>query len=309
MKHGISAETEKIAKCFLSAAPRMIAQMLYLALLHVSLKVLPNVYQHIYSRCRSHQVWRNLRRRYVLVADAGCSIGQELAIAFAENGMRVVLAGRDEARLQELCCAISKHAECHVHVVGGRSSLSFVDGYDVGILVNCAAAGDEHPAYFVEQSAEEASSACLLSTILLTKRVLANMMESRHGYVLNIGTLADAPSPLFSASGCSAHALKALSDSLYYELETYNINVEYVRVGQTSEHSSLFAPSACRLAEAVLSTFGSGRMSVPYIPHFLQYLLILCIPSALLGRMAFYRNQQIMNRAREDANLVDLKTK
>lgn len=294
----------------------MIIQIFYMVISHISLKVLPNIYQHIYSRCRSHQVWMSLRRKDVLISGATGNIGRGLAMKFAERGMRVILVGRDEAKLKELQKYVQKSSECYVHVANHTRSnnLSFVDNYDIGVLVNCASFNDSYPRYFVEQSIEEIVNVNLMGTMLLTKRVLANMMENRYGYVLNIGSLiGEGPSPLHSAFGSSKHALKCLSDSLYYELETYNVNVEYVNAGSVISDTkgfSMFAARSDKFAESVLSTFGSGRMSVPYIPHFLLYLLLLCIPSPILGRLAFHRNQKIMAKVKEkEASFIESKTK
>lgn len=282
-------------------------QIFYLVISHVSLKVLPNIYQHIYSRCRSRQVWMSLKKKCVLITGATEKTGRGLAVKFAERGMRVILVDKDKCRLEELQAQISKIGECCVyHVSHGRgSSLSFVDKHDIGVLVNCTGFTDECPAYFVEQPVEEIMMD-LVDIMLFTKRILANMMENRHGYVLNIGPLVCGfPNPLCSMPEDSKYAIKSLSESLYYELETYNINVEYVNAGRISSHttdakgSSLFVPSTDRFAESVLNTFGSGRMSVPYFPHFLLYLLLLCIPSSLLSRLIFRRNQRIMAKTKE----------
>lgn len=295
----------------------MIVQLFYLVVSHISFKVLPSIYQYIYSRCRSHQVWMNLRKKYVLISGATGKVGRGLARKFAERGMGVILVGKDEGKLVELQMQINKIAECHVYVVShGRSNLSFVDNYDIGVLVNCAGCSNEQPSYFVEQPIEETMSISLVGTLLLTKRVVANMMENRYGYVLNIGSLmCEAPTPLYATFGTSKCALRSLSDSLYYELETYNINVEYINAGYVApgtsgcEGASLFVPNTNRFAESVLDMFGSGRMSVPYLPHFIQYLILLCIPSPILSRLILYRNQQTMARMKEGESSTELKTK
>lgn len=295
----------------------MIVQIFYLFVSHVSLKVLPNVYQYIYSKCRNHQVWRSLGRKHVFMVGATGRIGRVLAMKFAERGMSIVLIDRDESKLLRLKGQIDKLAECYIHVIGRsrNNSLSFVDRYDVGVLVNCDFMLDEYPGHFVEKPVEDVMNFNLIGRMLFIKRVLINMMENRYGYVLNIGSLAgEFPAPLYSAFGSSEHALRSLSESLYYELEAYNINVEYISTGymlqDDSKILSLLNPSVDVFAESVLSIFGSGRMSVPYLPHFLLYLLFLCIPSPFLGRLLFRKSQRIMMEMKDaETILYEPKTK
>lgn len=285
----------------------MIIQLVYLCVSYMLLKVLPTIYQYIYSRCRNHQVWARLRKKYVLINGATGRVGRGLAMKFAERGMKIVLVGKSESKLARLHAAIEKVTECHMHIVdyNRNGSLEFVDRYDVGILVNCAGTAYDSPAYFVEQSVEEIININLIGTMVLIRHVLINMMDCGYGYIINVGSLAgEASSPLYSAFGCSKHALKILSDSLYYELEGYNINVEYMGVGDVSagapnEASTLFRPSPDVLGASILGTFGSAKMSVPYLPHFLLYLLILCIPSPLLSRLILHRNRQEMIEIRD----------
>ncbi|CAD26421.1 HYPOTHETICAL OXIDOREDUCTASE SHORT CHAIN DEHYDROGENASES/REDUCTASES (SDR) FAMILY [Encephalitozoon cuniculi GB-M1] len=296
----------------------MIIQLIYLGVSYIMLKVLPTIYQYTYSKCRNHQVWEGLRKKYVVINGATGKIGRGLAKKFAEKGMKVLLVGRSESRLIRLHAAIERMTECHMHIVDYKRSnnLSFIDRYDVGILINCASTMEDSPAYFVEQSIEEIMNVNLVGVMSLTRYVLVNMMDCGYGYVINIGSLmGEASTPLYSAFGCSKQALKALSDSLYYELEGYNVNVEYMGVGDMSsegcgEKPSLLRPSSDTLAESILSTFGSAKMSIPYLPHFLMYLLILCVPSPLLSRIVFHRNKQRMFEMRSrESSFEDQKAK
>ncbi|KAG5860540.1 putative short-chain alcohol dehydrogenase [Encephalitozoon hellem] len=280
----------------------MVIQLIYLTVSYMLLKVLPIVYQYIYSKCRSHQVWEGIRRKYVLINGATGKVGRGLAKRFAERGMKVLLVGRSESRLTRLHAKIERMTECHMHIVDYKRSpnLSFVDKYDIGILINCASTIKGSPAYFVEQSIEDIMNANLVGVMSLTRYVLINMMDCGYGYIINIGSLmGEGSTPLYSAFGCSKQALKALSDSLYYELEGYNVNVEYMGVGGVSseedgERPSLLKPSSDTLADSILNTFGSSKMSVPYFPHFVLYLIMLCIPSPLLSRIVLRKNKQEM---------------
>lgn len=296
----------------------MIIQLIYLGASYILLKVIPIVYQYIYSKCRNHQVWEGIRKKYVLINGATGKVGRGLAKKFAERGMKILLVGRSESKLARLHTKIERMTECHMHIVNYKRNpnLSFVDKYDIGILVNCASAMKDSPAYFVEQSVEEIMNANLVGVMSLTRYVLVNMMDCGYGYVINVGSLmGEASTPLYSAFGCSKQALKALSDSLYYELEGYNVNVEYMGVGSVSseddgEKPSFLRPSSDTLAESILNTFGSAKMSVPYFPHFVLYLIMLCIPSPLLSRIILRRNKkEIVEVRNRELNLRSQKVK
>ncbi|ADM12047.1 putative short chain dehydrogenase [Encephalitozoon intestinalis ATCC 50506] len=286
----------------------MVIQLIYLGVSYMMLKILPTIYQYIYSKCRNHQVWEGLKKKYVLINGATGKVGMGLARKFAEKGMKILLVGRSESRLTRLHAKIGRMTECHMHIVDYKRNpnLSFIERYDIGILINCVSAIEDSPAYFVEQTVEDIMNANLVGVMSLTRHVLVNMMDSGYGYVINIGSLmAEASTPLYSAFGCSKQALKTLSDSLYYELSGYNINIEYMGVGNVScedygEKSSFLRPSSDTLASSILGTFGSAKMSIPYFPHFIMYLLMLCIPSPLLSRLVLHKNRQEMLEMRNN---------
>ena len=110
----------------------------------------------------------------------------------------------------------------------------------------------------------------------------------------------DVPGPLYSSYGCSKAGLISLSNSLYYELEECGINVEYAYFGYMcqgisgQDTSSVLRPSPMVLACSILGMFGSGKSCIPYLPHFLVYLMIICIPSPLLNRLILFCNRQRM---------------
>ncbi|KAH9410935.1 short chain dehydrogenase [Ordospora pajunii] len=281
----------------------MIVQVLCIYAAYMLSNVIPAAYQYIYSRCRNHQVWDDIKGRHVLINGATGSIGAALALEFANRGMKIVLVGKNESKLVKIHLKISQITECHMYIIDytKKNNFDFIDKYDIRVLVNCVGTANTSPGYFVEHPFEEIIKTNLEGPVVLMKRILANMMENGCGYVLSIGPLMEnVPSPLYSSYGCSKAGLVSLSNSLYYELEECGINVEYAYFGYMGQSkdgqdsSSVFRPSPRVLACSILSTFGSGKACIPYLPHFLVYLVIICIPSPLLNRLIFFSNRQKM---------------
>jgi 17beta-estradiol 17-dehydrogenase / very-long-chain 3-oxoacyl-CoA reductase len=272
------------------------------------IRIFHKIFHFIYSKMRSHQVWEHLENRHVLITDANSPAGRALALKFAGRGLRLVLLGRDEDGLVELSNTINKQVDCTYHVISyiKPGNLAFLDEYDIGILVNCTDSSDEHPGYFVEQPVEEVVHINLLTPMLITKKVLVNMMACKYGYVLNMGSFVDRmPCPLYSAYGAAKEAFRSWSNSLYYELLQYNVKVEWIytglgapKEGKASKHG-FFAVTADEFADSLIKTFGSSRTSVLSHRHLLQYLFLTCLPYPILGRVILNKNTKVMNRKKE----------
>ncbi len=63
------------------------------------------------------------------------------------------------------------------------------------------------------------------------KSIMISMVEKHKGYIVNIG-LGEfgRPCPYFSLNAAIHTAFKILSESMYYEMMKYNVNVEYMEI-------------------------------------------------------------------------------
>lgn len=184
--------------------------------------------------------WKN---EVVLITGASSGLGEALALEVAQKGASVVLVARNEARLAAVQAMVE---EC-----GGRASVfihDFEDIYGVeelflrikdtlsrpiSILINNAG---YNAVGFVENTPleiyEQNYKVNTLSPIACIQNVLPEMIERRHGGIINIMSAAMYHSfPAMSSYCASKFALKAIHESLHTEVEGYNIQTLDVEPG------------------------------------------------------------------------------
>ena len=175
----------------------------------------------------------------VLITGASSGVGRSLAIAYAKEGARLALVGRNEKALAETCrrvkevggsgiCApfifdlarTNKIAELTVAV---KDRL----GQGIEVLVNNAA-------YAVEGLVEDCPideykknfDVNFYAPIALIQSVLPDMMKKRAGQIINVSSgLGLRALPGISAYSATKFALNALTESLRLEVRSFGIDV------------------------------------------------------------------------------------
>lgn len=211
-------------------------------------------------------------RSTVVITGAARGIGRALALAWAAQGARLVLAARSTVDSpSKLPGTLEETAELveaaggEVHIV--RADLStdegiraLVDAIDsVGgcdVLVNNAAVsflGD-----FLDVPARRWSVAInvnLLAPVALTLAVLPAMVAKGSGTVVNVSSgaaLSDVPAQL--PYGCSKIALERLSTGLHHQYSASGVSIQCVRIDE-------LVPT-----EAVTYSLGDTKLDVPICP-------------------------------------------
>lgn len=176
----------------------------------------------------------NTRYRAVLTGAAG-GIGQAIAGELAGRCDWLILAGRNEASLRQLAEAIGIRK---AHVVLGditrEDTLAAIDRDarslgGVNLLVNNAGAGDFHA---FETQAPAAIRALLdtnlLAPMLLTRRMLPQLIAADTAQVINIGSLfGQIGYPGFAAYGASKAGLRGFTQALRRELADTAVDVRH----------------------------------------------------------------------------------
>lgn len=186
-----------------------------------------------------------------ILTGAGGGIGAETARALAAQGAVIALLGRNRAVLDEVSSSINS--------AGGSSLVIEADLLDaaqrdaavdhavkelggVDLLINNAGQQSFRP--FAEEDPAVLERIIRLNTItpmLITRRLLPQMLERDHGRIVNIGsTFGSIAFAWFAAYSASKFGLRGFTEALRRELADTNIGVTYVapRAVKTKLNSS-----------------------------------------------------------------------
>jgi len=184
----------------------------------------------------------DLTGKLALVTGGGSGLGLAIAGGFAAAGARVVINGRDQAKLD---AAMESLAEAG-HVVS-ISAFDVTDEAavakniaeietslgDIDILVNNAAMNQRKP--LVDFELEEWRRLLATNTdgpFLTTRAVLRGMQSRRSGKIINICSLAsDIGRPNIVPYAVSKGALKMMTRALAVEVAQFNVQVNGIAPG------------------------------------------------------------------------------
>jgi 3-oxoacyl-[acyl-carrier protein] reductase len=177
-----------------------------------------------------------LNGKTALVTGAGQGIGRAVALALAQEGVRVGLLARSEAPLRELAREIE--------ALGGQAAVVTADVADraaveaavaqvqqqlgpIDILINNAGTAAFGKFLELEPEAwENIIQVNVLGTYYATRAALPSMIERQTGDIVNISSTAgQRGAAVTSAYSASKAAVLALSESLMQEVRKHNIRV------------------------------------------------------------------------------------
>jgi gluconate 5-dehydrogenase len=184
----------------------------------------------------------DLDGRLALVTGGGSGLGFAIAQGLARAGARVVLNGRNVAKL-DAAAAVLLREGIAMHVAPfdvtdesavdtGVTTIARTLG-PIDILVNNAAINRRQPLEnFSFADWRELQGANLDGPFLLTRAVLPAMKARRSGKIVNVCSLAsDLGRPNIVAYAASKGGLKMLTRALAVELAPYNVQVNGIAPG------------------------------------------------------------------------------
>ncbi|TDQ32948.1 SDR family NAD(P)-dependent oxidoreductase [Zeaxanthinibacter enoshimensis] len=181
-------------------------------------------------------------KKTALITGASSGIGKATAEKFAREGLRLILCGRRQDRLDELSAELGKNTEVHClnFDVRDKEAVFLAIGSlppefsRIDILVNNA--GNAHGLDPIAEGSLEDWDAMLdinvKGLLYVTKAVLPQMTERKAGHILHIGSTAGKEVyPNGNVYCASKHAVDAINQGMRMDLNAYGIRVGAINPG------------------------------------------------------------------------------
>jgi len=177
----------------------------------------------------------------ILITGAGTGLGKELALAYAQEGNRIILVGRTLSHLDNVRQMIEKtkggarSAACDITDSHRVEQLLFHLNKTEKIdqVINNAGIGYFGPLQGI--SADEISDLIdtnVKGTIYVTKAILPAFLERNAGKIMNIISTAGLRGKVHETAYCaSKFAIRGFTEALVKELESTSISVSGVYMG------------------------------------------------------------------------------
>jgi short-subunit dehydrogenase len=187
------------------------------------------------------------KNQRVLITGASSGIGRAIALLLAEQGTRLILVARDEAKLQNVVNEIISSCPeipapiiffCDVSDINQvkqmvKDCIDLTGGID--ILINNAGIGIYGEFFlYSERDFHQIMDVNFFGAVHCVQEILPHMVMKGKGKIINIASLAAIHGiPYLSAYGSSKAALAVFSQSLQAELYNTGIQVKVIYPGYT----------------------------------------------------------------------------
>lgn len=160
--------------------------------------------------------------KVAIITGATSGMGRDTAYVFAEEGAKVVITGRDEARAKEVIETIKKSGGEASYVIADLSDRQSLDQIvdetlekygTVDILFNNAGLLSIKSSIDVPiEEWDKIMQVNLTAALLLSKKVAPIMKAKGQGYIINTGSIAGTSARWGAAAYCtSKHAMNGLT--------------------------------------------------------------------------------------------------
>jgi 3-oxoacyl-[acyl-carrier protein] reductase len=184
--------------------------------------------------------------KLAVITGGNRGIGKAIAAAFAAEGCRVAISGRDQKALQQTAGELREQFQCDILPVRADVRLS-EDAEKLAqqvekefgapdVLVNNAGIGNfSDVTQFPEENFRAVFETNLFGVFYVTKAFLPGMIRHGGGHVINIGSLAGKNNFAGGSAYCaSKHALLSFAECLMLEVRHQNIKVTTICPGSVA---------------------------------------------------------------------------
>jgi len=183
-----------------------------------------------------------IQNKTALITGATSGIGRATAHEFAKHGIRLILCGRRQERLDTIQSALSKQTDVitlkfdvrnKTEVFNAISSLP-ASFKHIDILINNA--GNAHGLDPIQDGKLDDWDAMMdinvKGLLYVSKAVIPQMTERQSGHIINIGSSAGKEVyPKGNVYCASKHAVIAITDGMRIDLNPFNIKVTAINPG------------------------------------------------------------------------------
>lgn len=184
-----------------------------------------------------------LENKVAIITGSTSGMGIDEAVQFAKEGAYVVVTGRNEERLNEVCSKIKAFSD---KVLGVRADISTLEGAEkvyndtmkafgrIDILVNNAGVFDKYAKLLDtdEELWDMIYNIDIKATFRMCKLVIPQMMERGSGSIVNIASIAGLVAGKGGAAYTSSkHAVIGLTKHIASEYSKYGIKINAVCPG------------------------------------------------------------------------------
>ncbi len=240
----------------------------------------------------------------VLILGATSGIARGAAIALAQRGRNLILAGRDEEELQRIASDLTIRYNISVHVrLLDISALNEHEEFVASLLhtgeilagVLCAIGylGEQETAFTDPNEASRIMTQNYTGPVLLLDRLAQLMIPNRAGFIIGIASVAgdrgrQSNFIYGSAKGGFGLYLQGLRNRLFREgIQVLTVKPGFVDTAMTYGMPGMFLVAQPEVVgEGILRALEKGKDAV-YLPGFWRYIMLIIrsIPEKIFKRL------------------------